>query len=57
MCKNCREEGHKMWNCPYMNENKKKEKKEDFLSLIKCTLCNAFSHLTRDCPRYKYKNE
>ena len=56
VCKNCKEEGHKIWNCPYMNisANKNKSKTDELMSLIKCQLCNAISHLTRDCPKFKY---
>lgn len=55
-CKNCQEEGHKIWNCPYLRKIKKKVSKTDeIMSLIKCQLCNATSHLTRDCPRNKYE--
>lgn len=58
VCKNCREEGHKIWNCPYLDQQQKqKSKVEEFMDLVKCKLCNGVSHIARDCPKYKNYNE
>lgn len=51
-CENCKEEGHKIWNCPY--NMIKKVKREDLLDMIRCEICKAKSHIKRDCPKYKY---
>ena len=60
-CENCKEEGHKLWNCPYMFSSKLNKRgtnktESDYL-IIKCEKCGAKTHLTRDCPRKKRPQE
>lgn len=59
-CENCREEGHKAWNCPYTFNEHLKRRQEYFqnksqaqsagLRVALCDVCQSRAHLTRDCP-------
>lgn len=63
-CDNCKEEGHKLWNCPYtFNENLRK-RQEHFknannnfdmsgFKIVSCDICGSKTHLAKDC---KHKN-
>lgn len=58
-CENCKEEGHKLWSCPYMikKKNKKKGLGKYLNDLIQCELCKSKTHISRDCPKQKYNEE
>lgn len=47
-CENCKEEGHKIWQCPYNINNEISSIKKDkinLLDLVKCSLCNSNFHV------------
>lgn len=54
-CENCREEDHKIWNCPYLQKGlltKREEPAKDPFSLgnlLRCQKCGMKNHLTREC--------
>lgn len=58
-CENCREEGHKAWNCPYTFNEHLKRRQEYFQGKNQavpaggrggCETCQSRIHATRDCP-------
>ena len=30
---------------------------ESLIDMVRCSLCKAFSHLTKDCPKVRFKTE
>jgi splicing factor 1 len=61
-CENCKEEGHKLWSCPYMFNDQLRKRQEKFkeankvtniFAMGKCETCGGKSHTTKDCPKKK----
>ena len=54
-CKNCKAEGHKVWECPYMAKTKlgKRDKYDSDFLIVKCDNCGDKRHLTMECPKRK----
>jgi len=61
-CENCKEEGHKLWSCPYMFNDQLRKRHQQFKeankvptvqSLLKCEVCGSKSHLADKCPKKK----